>query len=122
MINNDPTTIRALAALTDTYVAATVVECIDASSMYVYVTYTKGTETSAELKFEYSPDGTIWGQETAISIYSGTSTDRLLEHSISATGVYVYQIPVMGFKFRVSAKGTGTVSGTMKIDLQEGND
>jgi hypothetical protein len=122
MINNEQTTIRALAALTASYVASSVTDITDASQVYVYVTYTKGDESSCQVKFEYSPDGTLYGQETALSISGGTSTDSLLEHTISATGTYTYQLPAMGMKFRASLKATGgTPTGTAKVELQEGN-
>ena len=58
-------------------------------------------------------DDTAFFQQTASSISSGTSTDTLLAHQFSASGRYRIAVPIKDRFVRVSAKGTGTVTGSL---------
>lgn len=58
-------------------------------------------------------DATIWHQETAQAISAGTSSLTLLEHQLTATGKYRLPIEVMDRYIKVSAKGSGTVTGSL---------
>src|SRR5262245_19396771 len=126
MINNDADVVRASATLTGSYVAQTDTlhysETGDASQLVYLNNYTKGDETSASVKVEFSADKSTWYQETFSSISSGTDTLTLGEHTMSATGKYVLYVPSCMPFTRISCKATGgTPTGTMAISVQEGN-
>ena len=114
--------IRSSAVLTGSYVAATVlgpegvsasIDPVNNNQLVLLVNFTIGSLTSAELKVEFSNDGTTYYQETASSISSGTSTDSLLAHSFTATGNYRLPIPLVDRYVKVSVKGTGTVTNSL---------
>ena len=58
-------------------------------------------------------DTTIWHQETAQALTAGLSTLSLVEHQVTATGKYRLPIEVMDRYIKVSAKGTGTATGSL---------
>jgi len=123
-MNQDFTTksVRAAAILTGSYVAGTV---IDTGGIYnqvlLNVVYTKGSLTSAEIKIEFSSDNLTFYQETNPSVSTGTTTETLAEHQISATGNYRIPVPILDRYIKISAKGTGTATGSsMTIDLSLG--
>lgn len=118
--------IRSSAVLTGSYVAATVLgpqggvpgaDPVANNQLALLISFTIGSLTSAEIKVEFSNDGTTYYQETSSSVSSGTSTDSLVTHTITATGNYRLLIPIVDRYIKVSAKGTGTVtSSLMAID------
>jgi|ERR1044072_1929701 hypothetical protein len=110
--------VRSAAILTNSYVAGTV---IDTAHVYnqldVLVDFTKGSLTSAEIKVEFSPDGTTYYQETFQSVSTGTATESLGVHTFTASGKYRIAIPIMDRYIKISANGTGTVtSSSMTVD------
>lgn len=106
-------TIRESSILTTSYVACELVEDLSGyNQLSLAVDFTKGSLTSAQIKLEYFVAGK-WAQEVASAVSSGISTDTLLEHTITATGVYNLLIPIKCSKIRVSAKGTGTVTDSL---------
>lgn len=116
-------TIRSAAILTNSYVAATILGPVDdtgkvaanvdkANQLELECIYTKGSLTSAEIKIEFSQDGTNYVQETNKSVSAGTSTLTLNEYSTTAATSFHISIPLMANYVRVSAKGTGTVTGS----------
>lgn len=118
-------TLRESAVLTGSYVASTVYgptgvsnrDPVSNNQLMLYIGFTIGSLTSAELKVEFSDDGTTYYQETSSSVLSGTSTDRVVEHTFTATGNYRLAIPLADRYIKVSVKGTGTVtSSLMAID------
>jgi hypothetical protein len=65
-----------------------------------------------------STEASTWYQETASSVTGGTSTETELEHKFTASGTYRLAIPLKDRYIKISAKGTGTVTGSlMDIDL-----
>lgn len=118
--------IRSSAVLTGSYVASTVlgptgtgtdIDPVENNQLALYISFTIGSLTSAEVKVEFSNDGTTYYQETSTSVSSGTSTDSLLAHTYTATGNYRLLIPIVDRYIKVSAKGTGTVTNSlMAID------
>ena len=116
------TEVRSSAVLTGTYVAGTVVEQVhEQNQAALYVSFTIGSLTTAEIKVDFSPDNSTWYQETFQSVSSGTATETLGEHQIDATGNYRIMIPIKDRYIRVSAKGTGTVTNSlMAISLIQG--
>jgi hypothetical protein len=102
--------VRSAAILTNNYVAGTVLSNLDdKNQLIVLIDFTKGSLTSASVKVEFSPDGTNYYQETGSSVAAGTSTESLLEHTMSATGAYRLAIQLKDRFVKISAKGTGTV-------------
>lgn len=118
--------LRTSTVLTSSYVAATTfapqgkgqaLDPVSNNQLVLYVSFTLGSLTSAELKVEFSDNNTTFYQETTSSISAGTSTDRALEHTFTATGNYRIPIAIADRYIKVSVKGTGTVTNSlMAID------
>ena len=111
-------TVRDNAILTNSYVAGTVIENVQfQDKMIVLADFTKGSLTSAEIKIEFSPDNNNWYQESVRTATGGSLAESLAEHTLSATGKYRIPIDIKDRYIRISAKGTGTLTGSsMKID------
>lgn len=121
-----PYVIRAAAILTAAYVAGTDISPSSINlneSIFVYdklqlfVDFTIGSLTSTTLKIEFSDDGTNWYQETveAIGTPSGGSvitTENLNTRTFIATGKYRISLDINNKWIRVSAIGTGTLTGS----------
>lgn len=112
--------IRASAVLTNGYVAATVLGAATESSqnglrnqLMLLVDFTLGSLTSAQIKVEFSPDGTDYYQETFGAIAAGVETDTLGVHTLTATGKYRIPIPCKDNFVKISAQGTGTVTNSL---------
>lgn len=106
--------VRASAILTDAYVAGTVLADMEKfNQLILEVSFTIGSLTSAEVKVEYSQDGTTYYQDTNKSISSGTSTLYLANYTFSATGNYQIEVPIVARFIKVSVKGTGTVTNSL---------
>jgi len=114
-------TIRASAILTNAYVTGTVLggnggssngEPVEYSQIILYVGFTKGSLTSASVKIEYSEDGINYFQETFSSVSGGESTETLGVHTISSSGNYTISASINYRYVKVSAVGTGTVTGS----------
>jgi len=114
--------VRTAAILTTSYVTGTVLDQEHFNNQLVLlVNFTLGSLTTAEIRVEGSPDNTNFYQETFQSIATGTATETRGEHQISTTGLYRILIPIKDRYIRVSAKGTGTVTGSsMTIDAVTG--
>lgn len=117
-----PKTLRAAAILTTSYVVADLDEfkpedVATANQIVVFLDFTIGSLTSAEMKIEYSNDGTNWYQESFGTISGGTNTLSVAENLLNATGAYTVISDIAGRYVRISAKGTGTVtSSSLKIE------
>lgn len=109
--------VRAVGAPTGAYVAGTVVGMSKHNALAVEITYTKGDETSLQVKIEASIDGTNYFQQVTESTSGGTITDTAGERSFSATGNYALFIsPIRANSVRISVKATaGTPTGTVGI-------
>lgn len=118
---NDKVSVRSSAILTTSYVAGTVLgpaHNLDAhNQVNLLINFTIGSLTSLEIKIEFSNDGDVtsptYGQETFQVISGGTSTETLGIHQYTASGTYVLSIPVKWRYMKISAKGTGTVTGSL---------
>ena len=105
--------VRAAAILTTSYVAGTVLENTqEYNQLVLYVDFTKGSLTSAELKVEFSPDNTNWYQETVSSVTGGVDSVTALVHQWAANAADRIMIPIKDRYIRVSVKGTGTVTSS----------
>lgn len=112
-------TVRASAALTASYVAGTVFSAAEHNLLGIVFNYTKGDETSAQLKIEVSNNGgTTYAQQIAESTSGGTITVSLAERTFTATGIYAINIhPVRGQLIKISVKATGgTPTGTAAVN------
>ena len=120
-----PITIRDAAILTNSYVAAKILGAYTKSDgtqvqadvskhnqLELECIYTKGSLTSLEIKIEFSNDGTNWVQETNKAVSGGTTTLTLNEHTTTASTGFHISIPIMANFIKVSAKGTGTLTGS----------
>lgn len=117
-----PETIRSAAILTNSYVAGTDITDLQLFNQIVlYVDFTLGSLTTAEIKVEFSANGTDFYQETFQAVTAGTAVETVGEHQVNATGAFRLLIPVKDKIMRVSAKGTGTVTGSsMTIQSMRG--
>lgn len=116
-----PHIVRASATLTGSYVAGNVFSCDEHNTLGVLVEYTKGDETSMELKIESSIDeGTTYGQETVEASSGGTITVSLAEREFTASGNYWIVIsPIKADIIKISVKATGgTPTGTAEVNAQ----
>jgi len=84
----------------------------DYRQLILYVDFTIGSLTSAEIKVEFSPDNTNFYQESHEKLDNGTSNVYTLTYTLSATGAYRIPIQCNDRYIKVSAKGTGTVTNS----------
>jgi hypothetical protein len=113
--------VRSAAILTNSYVAGTVIgldPLVEMNNQLVILAkFVVGSLTSAEIKVEFSPDGTTYYQESFSSISTTTDTLSLGEHKMGGTGNFRIAIPIKDRYIKISAKGTGTVtSSSLAID------
>ena len=114
--------VRSSAILTGSYVAGTVIGGPSSpinvgmrNQLNLLVGFTIGSLTSAQIKVEYSHDGTTYYQETFESISGTTATLVNGEYSIAATGNYVISIPIKASYIKISSKGTGTATSSLLV-------
>lgn len=120
--------VRSSLVLTNSYVAGTVwspqgkvitADPVANNKLLVLIDFTIGSLTSAEVKVEFSDDGTTYYQETNLSSpTSGVITLSNNVYSMTATGKYLVVIKdIIARYIKISANGTGTVtSSLMAID------
>lgn len=106
------TAARAAAILTNGYVASAAIDVSTSNQVIFFINFTKGSLTDADVKVEFSPDGTNWYQETLAALSGDTSTETLGIHTYSADGAYRLPIEVAEKYIRISAIGNGTVTGS----------
>ena len=107
--------VRAAAILTNGYVAGTVIErARPFDYLQLLVDFTIGSLTSLDIIVEFSNDnGTTWFQQTATTYTGGVTTAVANNYAITATGkLALPPIQIMADQIRVSAHGTGTVTGS----------
>ena len=106
--------VREDSILTNSYVAGNIIENAQKfNQMIIDCKFTVGSLTDAQIKVEYSNDGTNYYQETFSSISGGTDTLSWGVHKLpAADGNYSISLPVMAKYIKISAIGTGTVTGS----------
>lgn len=110
----EPFRVRESSVLTNSYVSGAVIDSVQFNNQVVlYVSFTKGSLTSLELKAEFSHDGTTYYQETFATITGGTETDVLGEHTMTTSGNYRLAFPIKDKYIKISVKGTGTVTNSL---------
>lgn len=110
---SQPLLVRAGAIATSVYVAGTTFSMDAHNALGLEINYTKGNETSLQVKVEVSNDsGATYAQESAEQTSAGIITMSLAERTFSATGVYSVLIqPLRARLVKVWTKTTyGTVS------------
>lgn len=107
-------TVRAAAILTGSYVAGTVIENKGRSNtLDILAAFTIGSLTDAQIKVEYSTDGTTYYQEAGSAYSAGVSTEALEAHKIAATGNYQFRIAIPNVPYiKISSIGTGTATSS----------
>ena len=122
--------IRSAAILTGSYVAGTVLGPVETTSgvpaahpsrynqLTILASFTIGSLTNSIIKIEFSHDGVTYYQETYDSSpSSGVITESLGTRKMTATGNYRITIPIKDNYIKISAIGTGTVTGSsLKLD------
>lgn len=129
------TPIRASAVLTTGYVAGTILGGTNQpnntleslwknNQLILYVAFTIGSLTNTTIKVEFSNDGVTWYEETTdyLAATTGVITETVTTRIFTATGNYRIPIKIQDNFIRISALGTGTVTGsTLQIDAVVGN-
>lgn len=119
-----PHLVKAIAtAITGSYVAGTIFSTDEHNFLGILVEYTKGDESSIQIKVESSIDGGVtYGQQVAESASGGAITTTLAERTLAATGNYWIVIsPIKADTIKISSKSTsGTPTGTSKISAITG--
>jgi len=107
-------------AITGTYaLVGKEVEMENATSIFLHIHYTKGDETSIEIKAEYSTaSGGTLSQPTVITTTAGTSVITTLEFQMVGTDNFIIPFGAEGayVKFYIKATG-GTPTGTFGADV-----
>lgn len=106
--------VRAAAILTTGYVAGTVIDNSGRSNtLDILAAFTIGSLTDAQIKVEFSTDGTTYYQEAGSTYSAGVSTEALEAHKLAATGNYQFRVAIPNVKWiKISAIGTGTVTSS----------
>lgn len=114
------TQLRASAILTNDYVAGTTqADPYKYNQMMVYLSFTKGSTTSMEMKIEFSHDNSNWYQESMEDFFEGVGTVRELIHQIvsadqsSAQQNYRFPIPITDRYIKISVKATGVLTDSL---------
>ena len=118
-----PHAVRSSSTLTAANVAGTVFSIDEHNYLAIQVVYTKGDETSMQLRIESSIDGGVtYAQQVAESASAGVITVSLAERTFTVTGNYwVVITPIKGDLIRISARATaGTPTGTLALQAITG--
>ena len=119
-------TVRAAAILTNAFVGSTSMETPYSNQLNCYVTYTKGSLTSIEVKAQFSPNDTTWYDEQERQAASVTELSGVADPNTVSIGIVypkVYQFtkvsglalistPNLGRFMRLAVRGTGTVTSS----------
>jgi hypothetical protein len=112
--------LRAATALTSAYVAYTYKNSGESNQVSLLVEYTKGDETTAEIKVEVSPDQVTFYRVPTEAAASGVITVIPAVWQLSETENYVIALPNAYDHLRISVKATGgTPTGTMALSIDE---
>jgi len=106
--------VRPAAILTTSYVAGQVIENVaDLNQMVMHIDFTKGSLTSAEIKIEFSIDGTNYHQLTSGTVdTNGLETLKAHTLVLGADSHFAHLIPIKSRFIKISSKGTGTTTGS----------
>lgn len=114
--------IRPAGILTTSYVAGNILgpnlgNPKDRNQLQILVDFTKGSADSAEIMVEFSHDATTWYQEAFEDINAGVALMSPGLYQLASTMKTMISIPIKAANIRISAKATGTPTGSsLKID------
>ena len=115
--------IRPETVLTNAYVAGNILEVINFEQITVYVKYTKGDETSMQVKIERGNDTTTMYQDTEYVYAAGVDTGTPKVVTYAATGNHRLPISVTDKYLKISVQAIGgTPTGTALVDVYSGKD
>lgn len=121
-------TIFPAAELTTSFVASQNIQAGNSSRVDVYLDFTLAGADSIEVLVEYSSPTQSWHQETSATISGSTATMKPLVYSFlpadwgTGAAKAILQLDITDALARISAKATGTVTGTsFAAVVQEGN-
>jgi len=103
-------TIRTASILTNSYVAGNLISGDDCNQLILYITFVKGSLTSADIKISFCYDGIHWFQESTGSHTTGTTTEYETVHRFTSDGTYRLVVPIMDNFVKIEAIGNGTVT------------
>lgn len=107
--------------LTGSYVAGNILNTINFGQTTIYVKYTKGDETSMQVKIEYGNNTTTMYQDTEYTYAAGVDTGTLKVITYTATGNYRIPLPTTDKNLKISVKATGgTPTGLAMVDVYSG--
>jgi hypothetical protein len=114
-MNYKVTNVRNRAVLTTSYVAGKVIEDVqNLNQMVLHIDFTKGNLASAEIKVEFSIDGVNYEQLTSGTVdTNGLETLNPHVLTIGADAKFAHLLPIKARYIKISAKGTGTVTGSL---------
>lgn len=114
--------VRAAAILTTGYVAGTVINDVEGDNQLVLeIDFTIGDLTDCQIKVEFSGDGSDYFQQATTAVAAGVQTVSAGVYKLTATGKYYIPIEMKTSKIKISAIGTGTVTGSLlKINAVHG--
>lgn len=106
--------VRSASILTNAYVAGTVIENAEKYNvMSLLIDFTKGSLTDCQIKVEGSMDGTNYYQLLSDSISAGVNSVAGLVYKLTAnTAGSTTPLTINVKKIKISAIGTGTVTGS----------
>jgi hypothetical protein len=110
--------IRTAAILTNAYVAGTLISpanmayTIAQNELLLYIDFTLGSLTDAQIKIEFSNDGITYFQECSGLVSAGVETDSLLVHKLTGTGKFRIPVQIKDRFIKISVIGTGTVTSS----------
>lgn len=83
------------------------------NQLMLYLDFTLGSLTSAEIRIEFSPDNVTYYREVDDgAISSGVVPETVFDRQLTADGLYRLALPIKDRFVRISAQGTGTVTGS----------
>lgn len=109
--------VRDAAILTNGYVEGTILSFQNTNpalrnQLNILLAFTIGSLTDAQIKVEYSTDGTTYFQETFLDIATTIATASLGVYKLTGTGNFILSIPIKAAYIKISAIGTGTVTSS----------
>ena len=113
--------VRASTILTGSYVAGTILgaetshptKCHDYNQMILKVRLTIGSLTSASVKVEFSSDDSTYDREISETNVGGAVTIDPVVRTFETSGNYAIPIPISTRYIKVSAIGSGDVTGSL---------
>lgn len=107
-------TIRKESVLTTDYVSGKILtDAEDNNQLFLHINFTKGSLDSCEIKIEVSVDGEKYEQLT-VSRIDENGIETLIPRTVKLqnNSNFVYPLGIVGRYIKVSAKGTGTPTGS----------